>query len=433
MTRATNQSLLTAGPMGLRPVVGICDVETEPSGITRYVLALLDGIDRDRFDVVFYCRRDGPYQGRAWPGVRIVHLPDTPNGMDGAAGAPPARQSVGRRRLPSRWPRATARAAWRRGVPQPVKHLAGFLRTAGRLTRTFARYPVDLLHAQVISDSKAVVAARMAGVAQVVGTYHLDPGRNRLHALLPEIVTTRCLHHAVAVSRNTQLAWIPRPGIGPTRISVIPNGVDVDQYRRRTAPATARHALGIPPDADPVLAVVGRLEEQKGHRYLLPAIAELMTTSPGIYLVLAGDGMRRDDLARQAAALGIAGRVRFAGHIGDVQTVLDAADIFVLPSLWEALPFALLEAMASGLPVVATAVAGVPELVEHNQTGLLVPAADPSALAASLSALITRPELAKQMGAAARDRVRAQFSLASMLDQTQSLYDRLLARAVRRN
>jgi glycosyltransferase involved in cell wall biosynthesis len=142
--------------------------------------------------------------------------------------------------------------------------------------------------------------------------------------------------------------------------------------------------------------------------------------------VLAGDGPSRRELEAQVSQLGIAKHIRFLGHRGNVQPVLDAADLFVLPSLWEALPFALLEAMARGVPVVATAVAGVPELVRPGATGMLVPPADGSTLAESIRTVLTMPDRGRRLAVAAQKMVKERYSLQAMLTQTNNLYRQLL-------
>jgi glycosyltransferase involved in cell wall biosynthesis len=407
------------------PRVGIVDDETESSGMTRYVRALLDGIDKEAFELVLFCRADGPHRALPpIPGVRVVHLLAQPPRAAAGIAKPGAQTGRGVKHSL----RDTAQALWRSAVPQTLKHLVGFLRDARRTQDIFAANPVDLLHVQIVSNSKAVVAGRAAGVPKILGTHHLDPGRTRLHQLMPEILTSRRLDHAIAVSHSTMAAWARRRGMSAAKLSVIPNGVDVGQYRRQFPPATARAALGLPVDEGRVLSVVGRLEEQKGHKYLLEAFAGLLQQVPGTHLAFAGDGTLREPLVEQAKALGIAHHVHFLGHCEGVQTVLDASDVFVLPSLWEAMPFALLEAMAASLPVVATAVAGVPELVVEGETGFLVPPADANALLKALLRTVQMPNTGREMGVAGRQRVERHFSLQTMLFQTENLYRKLLSR-----
>lgn len=411
------------GEVGARRTrIGIVDVEDAPSGMTRYVLALLAGLNKREFEILLFCRPDGPY--RSLPpteGVRVVPLPlqaAIPRSSE-AAGTPVPQ-------APRASVRAIARGLWRRAVPQTMKHLVGFVREARGLRGVFEAHPVDLLHVQIVSNSKAVVAGRMAGVSRILGTHHLDPGRTRLHQLMPEILTSRRLDHAIAVSQSTKAAWAARPAMSAAKLSVIPNGVDVEQYRRQLAPTAAREKLGLPRDATHVLSVVGRLEEQKGHRYLLEAFAQVLRVAPGAHLALAGDGTLRGPLGDQCKAIGIERHVHFLGHCQGVQTVLDASDVFVLPSLWEAMPFAALEAMAAGLPVVATAVAGVPELVAEGETGFLVPPKDVNALRDALLRVLQLPDAGRALGVAGQRRVDDHFSLRSMLTQTQDLYRQLL-------
>lgn len=311
-------------------------------------------------------------------------------------------------------------------MPQPGKHLVGFLRDSARLIPLFQAHPVDLLHIQIVSNSHAGVAGRIAGIPRILGTFHLDPGRCRLDAVIPEMLTTCCLHRGIAVSESTRSAWCGRPAMGPSRIKVIPNGVDVRRYRRARERRDARRELSLPDSCSHVLAIVGRLEEQKGHRFLLDAIQHLRGTFPGVCVLVAGDGSLRADLQEKAQTLGIERHVRFLGHCGNIQSVLDASDVFVLSSLWEALPFALLEAMASGLPIVATAVAGVPELVLHGETGFLVQPADPTGLASALRTLMASEELRASMGMAGQERVEREFSQRSMLAKTEETYRELL-------
>jgi glycosyltransferase involved in cell wall biosynthesis len=413
-----------------RPRIGIVDMETETSGITRYVRALLDGIDRREFELTLFCRPAGPYQARdELQDVIVVHVPPDP----GSASSTPIARSGGLA-VSGRWKdpfRSGARRVWRGVMPQTVKHAAGFLRDARRLAGFFQAHPVDLLHFQVVSNSKAAVAARWAKIPHRLATYHLDPKRARLHQWLPEVLTTRSLDHGIAVSENTRAAWAARPGMRPSQLSVIPNGVDVDRYRHRSNRQLAREALGLG-SVGPVVAVVARLEPQKGHRHLIDAVAELASTFPRLTLLLAGDGTLRPELEAQARDRGIGGNVRFLGHRADVRDVLEAADVFVLPSLWEAMPFALLEAMASGLPVVATGVAGVPELVADGRTGYLVPPADAGALAFAVRRVLASGDRGAGMGEAGRERVERHFALERMLEETQSAYQRLLHTRPRR-
>ena len=181
-----------------------------------------------------------------------------------------------------------------------------------------------------------------------------------------------------------------------------------------------RRALGIPADA-PLLGTVSRLVPVKGLIHLVAAIPEILRRCPRAHLALAGDGEERELLAAQAAALSVADRVHFLGFRDDVPAVIGALDLFVLPSLNEGLGKVLVAAMALGVPIVATKVGGVPEVVEDGRQGLLVPPADPAALAKAAITLLEDRAAAAAMGAAGRARAE-RFSADVMLARLAALY-----------
>lgn len=179
-----------------------------------------------------------------------------------------------------------------------------------------------------------------------------------------------------------------------------------------------------PPTARAKLVAVGNLYPVKDHATLLRAAVRL----PVARIAIAGRGSQEEPLRRLAHELGLAERVHLLGLRDDVDTILTAADIFVQPSLSEGLPLAVLEAMAFGLPVVATRVGGVPEAVVDGDTGYLVPAGDPEALGTALARLIESPDRGRSMGAAGRERAEAGFSVQRMTDTYRQLYLELSGR-----
>jgi glycosyltransferase involved in cell wall biosynthesis len=205
------------------------------------------------------------------------------------------------------------------------------------------------------------------------------------------------------------------------------NGVDVTRFPVASVQATAqaRRAIGMPVGV-PLVGSLGRLHPQKGFSDLLTAFAQVRQRVSSVRLFVAGDGELRDDLEAQARSLGIAAAVTFAGVRADVSEILAALDVFVLPSLWEGMPNAVLEAMAAGLPVVATAVGGTPEVVVDRVTGLLVPPQDPGALARAIERLLRDPGLRRTMGRAGRRRVERHFHIQETVRQVQDLYEALL-------
>jgi glycosyltransferase involved in cell wall biosynthesis len=318
-------------------------------------------------------------------------------------------------------------------VPPAVRLWAGFARDARRLAKIFRRNPVDLLHTHNVGFEESPVAARLAGVPRVVGTFHVDPTYDlhrahdgARHRLL-EMLSNRCLDRAVAVSRDTKHAWVSRTHLPAERVVTIPNGIDPDQFRRRTGRAEARRELGLPERAL-MVGGVGRLDWAKGFEYLLKAVASLAGAYPDLHLALAGEGPLRPDLEQAAAELGITHRVHFLGFHRDVQPVYDALDVFALPSLCETQGYAHLEAMATELPAVGTTVGGVPEVIVHDETGFLARPRDPVSLAAALRPLLDSPDLRHRFGRAGRERVERRFHERDMVRRTIGLYRGLLGR-----
>jgi glycosyltransferase involved in cell wall biosynthesis len=185
-----------------------------------------------------------------------------------------------------------------------------------------------------------------------------------------------------------------------------------------------RRALGLDAAA-PVVGVVGRLEAQKGHTYLLDAWPDVRRDFPGARLLVVGDGALRAELEARALGPGLHGSVTFTGFRADVPRVLAALDVLVLPSLYEGMPLTVIEASAMGLPVVATAVDGTPEVVRDGETGRLVPPARPAALADALRALLADPARARAMGRAGRAHVLARFDLDTQVEATARVYRRV--------
>ncbi len=197
-------------------------------------------------------------------------------------------------------------------------------------------------------------------------------------------------------------------GVSADKIAVIPNGVDTRRYRQSASREATRARLGLSA-AERVVAVVATFKEQKGHRYLIEAARALAHDFPDTRYLLIGDGELRPDIERQIAA-DLGASFRLLGMRPDVPELLAAADLFVLPSLWEGLPMALIEAMAAGLPVVATDVSGTRGVMLDGETGLLVPPGDAAALGWAIATLLAAPERAAHMGAAGRLRVERYFS-----------------------
>ena len=228
----------------------------------------------------------------------------------------------------------------------------------------------------------------------------------------------------VAVSAAVADSIARRFGVHRDRIATIPNGIDVDRYPTDGDRDALRVSIGIR-STDTVVVSVAKLYRQKGHLVLIDAMRRVMAVRGHVHLVLAGDGPERSAIESAVRAAGQSERIHILGERGDVGELLAASDVFVLASLWEGLPMALLEAMASRLPVVATAVAGSSQVIEDRHSGLLVPPGDPEALATAISEICDDAGLAEHLRRRGRERVEREFSAAAQARAHAELYARL--------
>lgn len=304
-----------------------------------------------------------------------------------------------------------------------------------RLARLFADWRPAVVHTRNLAALECQVPAAWAGVpARVHGEHGRDvddPDGTRAKYQWMRRAYRPFVHRYVALSRDLAGYLERRVGVPPARIAQIYNGVDVARF----APAAGgRLAPPGSPFADPALFVVGtvgRMQTVKAQPLLARAFVRALELAPQLRgtlrLVLVGDGPLREEARALLDAGGATPLTWMPGERSDVPDVMRGLDGFVLPSLAEGISNTILEAMASGLPVLATAVGGNPELVVDGVTGLLVPAGDVDALAAGLVALASDRGRSAAMGTAGRARVQAQFSLQAMVDAYRSLYDRLLS------
>jgi glycosyltransferase involved in cell wall biosynthesis len=231
---------------------------------------------------------------------------------------------------------------------------------------------------------------------------------------------------AIAVSESTRRFLVEKRHVPAARVRLIWNGAPLDEFAP-VAPekaAAVRRELGLRADAV-VIGSIGRLNDQKGHRYLIDAAARALSTVPHARVLIVGDGDLEADLRTQARALGIAEKVVFAGHRDDVPAVLGAVDVFCISSTYEGTPLTLFEAMAAGKAIVSTAVDGCREVLEDGVTGLLVPPRDAEALAAALAGLLSDPGRRESLGRAARQ-ASEHYDIRRCVEAMQSLYDEVL-------
>jgi glycosyltransferase involved in cell wall biosynthesis len=237
--------------------------------------------------------------------------------------------------------------------------------------------------------------------------------------------TARALtRHFHAITHAVRDSYVRALGIAPGRVTVIERGRDTTRLgapgedRRRRV----RESLGIPMDGE-VLINVGRQEYQKGQPLLLEAVARLVERRPNLLLLVAGrPGNLTSELQRLHAGLGLGDRVRFLGHRADVPDLLAASDLFVFPSHFEGLGGAVIEAMALGLPVVASDIPALREVVEGGRCGELVPAGSPDALARAIQALLESPERRAAYGARGRERFHERFEIGRSAERMVEMY-----------
>jgi glycosyltransferase involved in cell wall biosynthesis len=363
----------------------ICQLITElrPAGAERCVYELARRLDRDRFE------------------VRVIALRGGAMADDlRAAGVETAVLNV--------------RGKW---DVLKVSRLAGLLR----------RWEIDLLHTHLFhADLAGRPAAAIAQVPHLIHTVHVAEKRWRPWQFAWAGLTAARCDRIVAVSRDVAEHHARLSGLSADRYEVISNGIDVAAYARDgAARKRLRQEWGVPDDGV-LVAFVGRLDRQKGPDVLLRAWSHVHASNrapqPALRLVLAGEGPQRSEIESQIAQLRIQDGVRMLGFVRDVRAVLSAADLFVMPSRWEGFGLAAAEAMAAGLPVIATPVAGLREVVADGESGLLVDAEDAEALARSIEVLAYDPGRRGAMGRCGAQRAAEMFGIERNVAAHQRLY-----------
>ncbi len=375
-----------------RVSVVLAESGTSVGGTERVVWELATRLPRARFDV------------RVW-------LATAP-GVDELAGALAARD------IPvDRVPEVDSRWDWK-----------GMLDTWRRLRRA-GPHLLHVHHVWPAADRYLSALAGLAGVPHLVVTEHVT---GPAHPSSPDTLRYRELAHAGAVTAVCGAVadtLVRDHGLARERIRIVPNGADLPDEMAEWVPARAlRERLGAGP-LRPLWVCVARLEAQKGHDVLLEALARVQGHGLEFVAAFAGEGSRRAALEARARELGVAARVRFLGQVDDIGPLLTAADAVVLPSRWEGLPLSLLEGLVRARPTIASAVGGVPEVIEDGVHGRLVPAGDAHALAEALEAFHRRPDAALRMGRDGAHRVREHYTWSRVVETFESVYDEVLGLA----
>ena len=355
-------------------------------GTELNAVRIAERLDRERFDVAVACfRADGPLASRY-----------------AAAGIPIERFEV-------------------RSLAGPTALSQGV-----RLARFLAKRRVHIVHSHDrYWNMFATPWARLVRTPAVIASKRWL-SFSRAHAL-GHAVAYRLAHQVLANSEFIATSLKTEDRVRGDRVVVVPNFVDDDAFAAPSASwrETVRRKLRMPTDAR-IVGMVANLRWEKDHPTLIDAFAAIRSRYPDVHLVLVGSGPMETQLRKQAAHLNIESAVRFAGTMPNSPNVHSLFDISVLSSSSEGFPNTVVEAMAAARPVVATRVGGIPDGVIHNETGLLVPPRDPSALAGAIGQLLADPARGNVLGAAGRRRAELRFSAASVVPAVESLYERLV-------
>jgi glycosyltransferase involved in cell wall biosynthesis/ribosomal protein S18 acetylase RimI-like enzyme len=372
-----------------RPITLLELVTTlDPGGVTTCLVNLVRGLPSHRFRVIVGCGPDALQQellGQLPVPVRVI---------------PGLQKAI-----------------------HPLRDLAALW----RLCRLIRRERVDMVHSNMSkADLLGGLAARLCGVRCLISTCHgplrltrdESPTQRVFDAL--EWLMYRTLHDTIiSVSEFTTQELIRKGKARAEQVTTIPNAIDASRLDRPGVRDAVRAGLGLSP-AQPVLVMVARLREPKTPEVLIESVRRLREDWPELVCLFVGDGPQEAALQQQIARDGLQPAVRLLGRRGDVPDLLAASDVFVLSTYSEGMSISVLEAMAAGLPVIASRVGGMEELVQPERTGVLVPPHDPEVLSGAIRRLLADPVGRRQMGAAARARIAEEFSVERHAERTRA-------------
>ena len=293
----------------------------------------------------------------------------------------------------------------------------------------------QLLHTQLeFADILGTVAAKILGIPCVSTVHTLDVfpekktawGRMKLRWFL---LGTFC-DRVIAVSEKTRLHYVQSGGLPRDKVITLYNGVDISRFKNMDATQTAKlkQALQLPLHGK-IIITVAVLREPKGIQFMIRALPTIIEQCPDVHYLIVGDGVHRPALSDLVAALAIKNHVTFAGHRTDIPELLGCCDIFVLPTLKDALPTVVIEALAAEKPIIASDVGGVPEIIENGVNGLLVEPGDPSKLTEACLRLLKDTELTKHIILAGSETVQKRFNIDLQIEQLSRMYEELTSNA----
>ncbi len=299
------------------------------------------------------------------------------------------------------------------------------LTSAMELARRVREHKIEIVHAHVARDYPlAALAVWRSRQTKLIITRHVLFRLNRVHAL-----TFRHVRRVIAVSQAVERALIAQKIFPARKLTVIPNGIDFHRFDTSLQGfdrEAFRRRMNIPRGSS-LVGTVGEIKRQKGHEEYLRAAAIIAREHKDTHFIIAGadttsTGAHRAALDQLVNELGLTKRVHFTGWIDEVAPLMAALDVYVSASHTESFGLAIVEAMAAGLPVVATATEGAREIIEHEETGVIVPPGNPEALASAVLHLLRDKDQRARLGTLARAQARARFSLDRMVDETEQVY-----------
>jgi glycosyltransferase involved in cell wall biosynthesis len=280
-------------------------------------------------------------------------------------------------------------------------------------------------HANLYGRLAAWLAKVPCIVASVHNVYTID---RKLHRRMINKFLARFTDKVIAVSETVKKDVLTYDGLSEDRVRVIYNGIDTDRFSNLNG-SLIRSKLGISSEA-PVIGTVGRLTLQKGQKYLIDAVSALKEKISQILLLIVGDGPMRGELENHIKVLGADKNIILLGTRRDIPQLLSAMDIFVLPSIWEGLGTALIEAMAAGKAIIATDIPPIREIINTEKIGILVPARDSKAMASSIELLLNDKTLAETFCKSARERAFSDFNMTNTVDKYTNLYEDILSNKI---
>jgi glycosyltransferase involved in cell wall biosynthesis len=331
-------------------------------------------------------------------------------------------------------PTGLSHEIWAAGTP--LTHLNArqesriqLLFTFPRLISIIRKEKVALIHTHLFaSNTLGRVAGMLLGLPVVIHEQQNETKVLPIHKKLVDRALASKAAAIIAVSDSTRAFNIRVKGVDPDKIHTVPNAINLERLRLEAVHRQQmRKSLNLPPSA-PLVIGVGRLAQQKRFDLWLEAAAGVHQQVPDAQFLLVGDGPLRHELETQAESLELEQVVRFLGAREDVPQLLGASDLFVLSSDYEGLPLALLEALAMGLPAIATAADGSAEVLQGTSAGRLVPTCNVSLLTSTIVDLLQNPQTAQALGSAGRDLVEARYSAEGMAEAVESVYAQVLAK-----